>query len=115
MLGLEMINMTEFFTTVGASVIITMIMVMIFAVIYAIRNFIRERIWIYKYNHRFDKPPTAKCYCKDCSLYGDFQNRRLCRKHKSHFSEDYFCKDADPRKAESGLAREKIREKKVDN
>ena len=110
-----MINMTEFFTTVGASVIITMIMVMIFAVIYAIRNFIRERIWIYKYNHRFDKPPTAKCYCKDCSLYGDFQNRRLCRKHKSHFSEDYFCKDADPRKAESGLAREKIREKKVDN
>ena len=107
--------MTEFFTTVGASVIITMIVVMIFAVIYAIRNFIRERIWIYKYNHRFDKPPTAKCYCKDCSLYGDFQNRRLCRKHKSHFSEDYFCKDADPRKAESGLAREKIREKKVDN
>ena len=99
--------MTEFFTAVGACVIITMIVVMIFAVIYAIRSFIRERIWIHKYNHRFDKPPTAKCYCKDCSFYGDFEKRCLCRKHKSHFSEDYFCKDADPCKAENGLAREK--------
>ena len=99
--------MTEFFTTVGAVVIISMIAVMIFAVIYVIRQFIKERIWIYKYNHRFDKPPTAKCYCKDCSLYGDFTSRSLCRKHKSHFSEDYFCKDADPCKAENGLAREK--------
>ena len=107
--------MTEFFTAVGAVVIIVMIVAMIFAVICAIRQFIRERIWIYKYNHRFDKPPTAKCYCKDCSLYGDFENHRLCRKHKSHFSEDYFCKDADPRKAESGLAREKAREKEVEN
>jgi len=104
--------MTEFFTAVGAVVIISMIAAMIFAVICAIRQFIRERIWIYKYNHRFDKPPTAKCYCKDCSLYGDFISRSLCRKHKSHFSEDYFCKDADHCKAESGLAREKTREKK---
>lgn len=106
--------MTEFFTTVGVVVIISMIAVIIFAVIYAIRSFIRERIWIYKYNHRFDKSPTAKCYCKDCSLYGDFTSRSLCRKHKSHFSEDYFCKDADPCNAESGLAREK-RNEEVDN
>ena len=106
--------MTEFFTAVGAVVIILMIVAVFLAVIYAIRQFIRERIWIYKYNHRFDKPPTAKCYCKDCSLYGDFTSRSLCRKHKSHFSEDYFCKDADPCKAESGLAREK-RNEEVDN
>lgn len=107
--------MTEFFTAVGAVVIILMIVAMIFAVFCVIRQVIRDRIWIYKYNHRFDKPPTAKCYCKDCSLYGDFTSRNLCRKHKSNFSEDYFCKDADPCKAESGLAREKAREKKVDN
>ena len=99
--------MTEFFTAVGVFVIIAMIVAVFLAVIYAIRQFIRERIWIYKYNHRFDKPPTAKCYCKDCSLYGDFTSRSLCRKHKSHFSEDYFCKDADPCKTECGLAREK--------
>jgi len=99
--------MTEFLTTVGAVVIILMIAAMIFAVICAIRQFIRERIWIYKYNHRFDKPPTAKCYCKDCSFYGDFTNRRICRKHKEFVADDFFCKDADPCEAESGLAREK--------
>ena len=102
-----MIDMTEFFTSVGAFVIIAMIVAMIFAVFCAIKQVIRNLIWIYKYNHRFDKPPTAKCYCKDCSLYGDFTSRSLCRKHKFHFSEDYFCKDADPCEAESGLAREK--------
>ena len=106
--------MTEFFTTVGAVVIISMIVAMIFAVIHAIRQFIRERIWIYKYNHRFDKPPTAKCYCKDCSFYGNFADRRLCRKHKEFVVDDFFCKDADPCKAESGLAREKAREKGED-
>lgn len=106
--------MTELFTTVGAFVIIMMIVAMIFAVICAIRDFIRERIWIYRYNHRFDKPPTAKCYCKDCSFYGDFAHTRLCRMHNRSFADDYFCKDADPCKAESGLAREKAREKGED-
>lgn len=106
--------MTEFFTTVGAVVIISMIMAMIFAVIYAIRQFIRERIWTYKYNHRFDKQPTAKCYCKDCSFYGDFADRRLCRKHKEFVADDFFCKDADPCTAQVGLIREK-RNEEMDN
>ena len=106
--------MTEFFTAVGATVIILMIVAMIFAVICAIRQFIRERIWFYKYKHRFDKPPTAKCYCKDCSFYGDFTNRRLCRKHKECFADDFFCKDADPCTAQAGLTREKINEE-MDN
>ena len=25
--------------------------------------------WKYEYKHRFDKPPTAKCYCNDCELH----------------------------------------------
>ena len=106
--------MTGFFTGVGVFVITSMIVAMIFAVIHAIRQFIRERIWIYKYNHRFDKSPTAKCYCKDCSFYGDFTNRRLCRKHKECFADDFFCKDADPCTAQAGLTREKINEE-MDN
>ena len=32
----------------------------------AIRNTIHVLRWTYKYKHRFDKPPTAACYCKDC-------------------------------------------------
>lgn len=106
--------MTEFFTAVGVFVIMAMVVAMFLAVIYAIIQFIRERIWIYKYNHRFDKPPTAKCYCKDCSFYGDFTNRRLCRKHKECFTDDFFCKDADPCTAQAGLTREK-RNEEMDN
>ena len=38
-----------------------------------IRKVIGELIdnlrWKYKHKHRFDKPPTAKCYCKDCVYY----------------------------------------------
>ena len=105
--------MTDFFTAVGVFVIMATIVAMLLAVIYAIRQFIRERIWIYKYNHRFDKAPTAKCYCKDCSFFGDFTDRRLCRKHKEFVVDDFFCKDADPCKAEWGLAREK-RNKETD-
>ena len=108
-----MIDMTEFFTAIGVFVIMAMIVAMFLAVIYAIRQFIRERIWIYKYNHRFDKAPTAKCYCKDCYFYGDFAHTRLCRMHNRSFADDYFCKDADPCEAESGLAREK-RDKETD-
>ena len=106
--------MTDFFTTVGFIVVGSVAIAMVLLLICGIKQFIEERIWIYKYNHRFDKLPTAKCYCKDCSLYGDFTSRSLCRKHKSHFSEDYFCKDADPCEAESGLAREK-RSEEIDN
>ena len=103
--------MRDFFTAVGAVVIIVMIVSMIWGLV---REFIRERIWIYRYNHRFDKPPTAKCYCKDCSFYGDFAHTRLCRMHNRSFADDYFCKDADPCEAENGLAREKAREKGED-
>ena len=106
--------MRDFFTAVGATVIIAIVVTMIWGLVYTVREFIRERIWIYRYNHRFDKPPTAKCYCKDCSFYGDFEHTRLCKMHNRSFADDYFCKDADPCKAESGLAREKAREKGED-
>ena len=106
--------MRDFFTAVVAVVIIVMVVTMIWGLVCAVREFIRERIWIYRYNHRFDKPPTAKCYCKDCSFYGDFAHTRLCRVHNRSFADDYFCKDADPCEAESGLAREKAREKGED-
>ena len=30
---------------------------------------IRKIKYEYKYKHRFDNPPTAKCYCVDCRYY----------------------------------------------
>ena len=31
-----------------------------------LRDLIENRIHKYRYEHRFDKPPVAKCYCRDC-------------------------------------------------
>lgn len=35
----------------------------------AIVTVIRGWRWEYKYKHRFDKPSTAACYCKDCRYH----------------------------------------------
>lgn len=35
-----------------------------------IRDVVRVWRWEHKYKHRFDKPPTAACYCKDCVHHG---------------------------------------------
>lgn len=59
---------------------------------------IRDNIAIkrrdYEYKHRFDKPPLAKCYCKDC-LYRSSDG--TCDKLGSRYvNEDDFCNRASP-------------------
>lgn len=47
--------------------------------------------------HRFNKPPTAKCYCIDCKYHGMFND--LChRDGRRHTANTEFCSDAEPRK-----------------
>ena len=46
----------------------------------------------YELQHRFDKPPLAKCYCKDCS----YRSNGLCDKFDRFVAEDFFCRHADP-------------------
>ena len=61
-----------------------------------IHNF--KRWWQYK--HRFDKPPTAKCYCIDCKWHNNDTNR--CYKFHAdsnrRTADTCFCSDAEPRK-----------------
>ena len=72
--------------------------------IYCIAEFTREGIvnlrWHYKYKHRFDKKPIAKCYCIDCEYHGKGNNNNLCLLHNRYFSNDWFCKDAEPKDKE---------------
>lgn len=56
----------------------------------------------YRYKHRFDKPPTAKCYCIDCK-YHDSETRRCYRfgettKEYRCTADNWFCWEAEPRK-----------------
>ena len=51
--------------------------------------------WKYEYKHRFDKPPTAACYCKDCYKHdngtcGKFDGLRT--------ADNWFCWQAEPKK-----------------
>lgn len=61
------------------------------ACIYVVSD-IKLRRRKYALQHRFDKPPLAKCYCKDC-LY---RSNGLCDKFDRFVAENFFCKLADP-------------------
>lgn len=58
----------------------------------------RMAIYTYKRKHRFDRKPTAKCYCKDC-IYNSYSEYPGCglNNHK-YVEDDFFCKKAEPRK-----------------
>lgn len=68
----------------------------------AIIDAINHAKWEYKFKHRFDKPPLAKCYCKDCK----YRMKKLdeCTVHGSFCAiENYFCADAEPKEKEEIL------------
>lgn len=58
--------------------------------------------WKHKYKHRFDKSPTAKCYCIDCEHYGAnnkffTDNRNECLAHVGwNVADNWFCWSAAP-------------------
>ena len=42
----------------------------------------------YQYQHRFDKLPTAECYCKDCLYYN---NKDFCYYFNINTDDNGFC------------------------
>lgn len=61
----------------------------------------RFRYW-YERKHRFDGPPLAKCYCKDCEEWHQKEHDETegsCWAHGGWTTADcWFCWDANPRK-----------------
>ena len=53
---------------------------------------------IYKYKHRFDKKPTAKCYCIDCKYHDNFIGSCFGFDRHHHTADNWFCWKASPRK-----------------
>lgn len=56
-------------------------------------DYIDQKKKEHKYKHRFDKPPTAECYCIDCVWYTE---NIACSKHGFFVADDYFCYNAKP-------------------
>ena len=84
-------QLLEFFGLVMAILICCLTIV---TIIDYIRKVYKGWKWRYEYEHRFDKPPLAKCYCNDCIYY---KNKRTCSIHDGwHVADDWFCWDAQP-------------------
>jgi hypothetical protein len=92
--------MTNIFTAIGISTSFVFGVVIFLMVVDFISNEIHEAIWVYKYKHRFDKPPTASCYCIDCKFHGDDVDLTRCTNRKDVIldtADEWFCQAAEPK------------------
>lgn len=59
---------------------------------------IDRKKWEYEYKHRFDKPPTAKCYCNDCEYHATNSKCNNVTWADRYTPDNGFCYEANPRK-----------------
>lgn len=90
--------MRDFLALIGISTIGVVSIMLVYLIYVCIKELISKLKWEYKHKHRFDKPPTAKCYCRDCKLHGSETNR--CCKFDWYTADNWFCWDAEPREKE---------------
>lgn len=85
-----------FFTSIGVCFTIILILTCLMLIRDFISDLIDDLKWEYKYKHRFDKPPVAKCYCKDCDRYD--ADMKYCNKFNRYVNDNEFCSRATPLK-----------------
>ena len=98
------------FGWIGVSVVGGGVLIMAYCAFDALRDVVRSWRWQYKYEHRFDKPPTAACYCKDCIYHGttykDGGNNKCDYPGIDIWTPDEgFCFEAEPINAKEGERR----------
>lgn len=55
---------------IGIAAVCGGVVILAWYMVDAFVELIRLWRWELTYKHRFDKPPTAACYCKDCKYHG---------------------------------------------
>ena len=82
--------------TIGGLTIICIVICVLIGVYYWAREKLEESVYEYRYKHRFDNPPTAKCYCVDCVRW--CKDNGKCGKFDGwHTADCWFCWDAEPK------------------
>lgn len=88
--------------TVGAAVILMVIIIIGAFIIDGIKEGIQRVKYNRQVKHRFDKSPTAKCYCKDCEAFykanPDDRDGDCFRHSRWRVADCWFCWDARPKK-----------------
>lgn len=90
----------EFLMVIGMGALIAIIGGLLVGALSCVRDLIDTAKRRYQYKHRFDKPPTAKCYCVDCKFH-DAETRRCYRfgettKEYRCTADNWFCWEAEP-------------------
>lgn len=96
--------MDEFLKWLGVVALCVIASCIFIAIYYALSELIDRLKWEYRYKHRFDKPPTAKCYCIDCRYHNNESNQcyRFGQTTKEYrcTADNWFCWEAEPREKE---------------
>lgn len=84
---------------IGAFTVGSVVFCSIIEIIDNIKAKISVRAYAYNVKHRFDKPPLAKCYCRDCEYWAKPDNDTAhCSIINRYTGDNCFCYYATPRK-----------------
>ena len=87
--------MKVIFSCIGTGTVIAFVFILLILIFKSIDDLVYKMKWKHKYKHRFDKPPTAKCYCKDCKSWDPVSKK--CYAHEGWYTADsWFCWNANP-------------------
>lgn len=62
--------MKELLSELGLASFVGDCIICIYLLLCAIKKGVKKLKYHYKVKNRFNKPPTAKCYCRDCRSHG---------------------------------------------
>ena len=94
---------TSIFAFIGVSIVAILVVVLIANIVDSIKNVVKLRIKKYKDRHRFEKPPTAKCYCIACDYWLAVDSKKTYGRCTGYQSNGYmmdageFCSRGVPR------------------
>jgi len=89
----------DFLIIIGGSTLLVVALFLGIVICSGIEKWIGRLRYNYRIKHRFDKPPTAKCYCADCRLH-DNASKKCCKFDGWYTADNWFCWDAEPRNKE---------------
>lgn len=95
----------KIFGGIGMAACALVLMAAVIATYETCSELVHDARWNYKYKHRFDKKPVAKCYCKDCYYYtknGKCENVTWADRYTP---DNGFCYDASPMTAKEAKKR----------
>ena len=101
-------ELSSIFAAIGLLVCVGIGLGLLYLAFDALRDLIDRLRWQHKYKHRFDKPPVAKCYCKDCKWHSVKDNK--CSNviwADRHTPDNGFCYEAEPMTMKEAMKRGK--------